>query len=369
MSVIFHLLVGLAFALLLNSRVSQPGGQGNPQGLLHHAMGVHRHDHRHHLAPAPGSRRRGHLRPSRRGYSARGDAVVLDGKRRAARTDVRQHLGRVPFLHGKPARRPAGNPQRAVRGLHHRRGERAAEVLAHHGPAACAHHHQHRHAGFHLDHAGVPPGLDDHGRRSPARNRSAGNLHVQDRFRDPEVLPRLGERRDRPHALHVRGVLLRAAVSGRWTEANASTAGTDSPAHMDQPHRHVLGLAIGLVFAGFPVLWMLVSSVKSNTEIFSNPPTACSRRSSPCVPTTPSSAILPRSGSSSTATSWRPSVTVLTLLVAIMAGYAFSRLHVQAEKTAQPVHHQHADCSPDHSHDSRISGWWWPSGCTTRTSR
>lgn len=34
-----------------------------------------------------------------------------------------------------------------------------------------------------------------------------------------------------------------------------------------------LGLLIGLVFAGFPVLWMLASSLKSNTEIFSLPPT------------------------------------------------------------------------------------------------
>ena len=33
-----------------------------------------------------------------------------------------------------------------------------------------------------------------------------------------------------------------------------------------------LGLAIGLVYACFPVLWMLFSSLKSNTEIFSLPP-------------------------------------------------------------------------------------------------
>lgn len=33
-----------------------------------------------------------------------------------------------------------------------------------------------------------------------------------------------------------------------------------------------VGLAVGLVFAGFPILWMLASSLKSNTEIFSLPP-------------------------------------------------------------------------------------------------
>ena len=32
------------------------------------------------------------------------------------------------------------------------------------------------------------------------------------------------------------------------------------------------GLAIGLVYAIFPVLWMLSCSLKSNTEIFSLPP-------------------------------------------------------------------------------------------------
>ena len=33
-----------------------------------------------------------------------------------------------------------------------------------------------------------------------------------------------------------------------------------------------LGLAVGLVFAGFPILWMFFSSLKSNTEIFALPP-------------------------------------------------------------------------------------------------
>ncbi len=32
------------------------------------------------------------------------------------------------------------------------------------------------------------------------------------------------------------------------------------------------GLAVGLVFAGFPILWMIFSSLKSNTEIFALPP-------------------------------------------------------------------------------------------------
>ncbi|WP_087002024.1 carbohydrate ABC transporter permease [Rhizobium sullae] len=34
-----------------------------------------------------------------------------------------------------------------------------------------------------------------------------------------------------------------------------------------------IGLAIGLVFAAFPIVWMFFSSLKSNTEIFALPPT------------------------------------------------------------------------------------------------
>ena len=33
-----------------------------------------------------------------------------------------------------------------------------------------------------------------------------------------------------------------------------------------------IGLAVGLVFAGFPILWMFFTSLKSNTEIFALPP-------------------------------------------------------------------------------------------------
>ena len=34
-----------------------------------------------------------------------------------------------------------------------------------------------------------------------------------------------------------------------------------------------VGLAVGLVFAGFPIVWMLSASLKSNAEIFALPPT------------------------------------------------------------------------------------------------
>ena len=39
-----------------------------------------------------------------------------------------------------------------------------------------------------------------------------------------------------------------------------------------------VGLAIGLVFAVFPILWMFFASLKSNTEIFALPPQLLPKR-------------------------------------------------------------------------------------------
>ena len=85
-----------------------------------------------------------------------------------------------------------------------------------------------------------------------------------------------------------------------------------------------VGLGVGLVFAGFPVLWMLFSSLKSNTEIFALPPRILPEE----FTLTAYDAIFSNpvkiqffinsyfvSGA----------VTLLTLLVAILAAYAFSR--------------------------------------------
>ncbi|MGO8693447.1 MAG: carbohydrate ABC transporter permease [Rectinemataceae bacterium] len=84
------------------------------------------------------------------------------------------------------------------------------------------------------------------------------------------------------------------------------------------------GLAIGLVYAIFPVLWMLSCSLKSNTEIFSLPP-----RILPKVFTLEAyQAIL---GNSTKVRFFlnsylvASSVTLLTLFVAILSGYSFSR--------------------------------------------
>ena len=93
-----------------------------------------------------------------------------------------------------------------------------------------------------------------------------------------------------------------------------------------------LGLAVGLTFAGFPVLWMLFSSLKSNTEIFSLPPR-----------------ILPEVFSLGAYASIfsdpvkvrfflnsyfiAGTVTVLTLVLATLAAYSFSRYQFRFKST------------------------------------
>ena len=85
-----------------------------------------------------------------------------------------------------------------------------------------------------------------------------------------------------------------------------------------------VGLALGLVFAGFPILWMLFSSLKSNTEIFALPP-----RLLPEVFTLVaykqifSNPVKIRFFLNSYLVS--ASVTLLTLIVATLTAYAFSR--------------------------------------------
>jgi multiple sugar transport system permease protein len=91
------------------------------------------------------------------------------------------------------------------------------------------------------------------------------------------------------------------------------------------------GLAIGLVYASFPVLWMLFSSIKSNTEIFSLPPKLLPKVftlhayetifSNPAKVRFFLNSYLVAS-----------LVTILTLLVAIVAGYGFSRYSFKLKK-------------------------------------
>ena len=92
-----------------------------------------------------------------------------------------------------------------------------------------------------------------------------------------------------------------------------------------------VGLAIGLVYACFPVLWMLSCSTKSNTEIFSLPPKLL-----PKVVTLKayhaifSSPMKVRFFVNSYFVAIV--VTLLTLLVSILAGYSFSRYTFKLKK-------------------------------------
>ena len=93
-------------------------------------------------------------------------------------------------------------------------------------------------------------------------------------------------------------------------------------------------LLVGLAFAGFPILWMIFSSLKSNMEIFALPQTLFPREFT-------LKAYLQIFASSTKVRFFINSyvvataVTLLTLLVAIPAGYAFSRYSFPPEETAE----------------------------------
>lgn len=86
----------------------------------------------------------------------------------------------------------------------------------------------------------------------------------------------------------------------------------------------IAGLLLGAAFAGLPVFWMLVSSFKANPEIFALPPQIVTKGFSlgayQAIVTDP---VKVRFFVNSYVVAL--SVTALTLTVAILAGYAFSR--------------------------------------------
>ena len=86
----------------------------------------------------------------------------------------------------------------------------------------------------------------------------------------------------------------------------------------------IAGLCIGAIFAGFPVLWMISTSLKPNGEVFLVPPRFISENFSldayRSILTNP--AYLRFFLNSYIVALW---VTALTLLIAILAGYGFSR--------------------------------------------
>ncbi len=97
-----------------------------------------------------------------------------------------------------------------------------------------------------------------------------------------------------------------------------------------------VGLVLGAAFAGLPVLWMLSSSFKSNTEIFEFPPRLITEAFSfQAYITIFSDPEKVRFFINSYVVSGV--VTILTLLIAIMAAYAFSRFDFPFKKPLNMV--------------------------------
>jgi multiple sugar transport system permease protein len=93
----------------------------------------------------------------------------------------------------------------------------------------------------------------------------------------------------------------------------------------------IIGLGLGALFAGLPVLWMFASSFKSNTEIFAYPPrlvdSSFSFTAYHAVVTSPQQR---RFFFNSYLIS--SLVTISTLILGILAGYSFSRYEFRFKK-------------------------------------
>jgi multiple sugar transport system permease protein len=94
----------------------------------------------------------------------------------------------------------------------------------------------------------------------------------------------------------------------------------------------IVGLALGATFAGFPVVWMISSSFKKNSEIFAYPPSLLTDGFSAdaylSILTDPEKL---RFFANSYLVAL--SVTALTLVVAVLAAYAFSRYEFAGRKS------------------------------------
>ncbi|WP_217614771.1 carbohydrate ABC transporter permease [Cellulomonas sp. GbtcB1] len=108
------------------------------------------------------------------------------------------------------------------------------------------------------------------------------------------------------------------------------------PAKTGQKALVLIALTLGALFAGLPVLWMLSSSFKANPEIFASPPRLITEGFSfdayTSILTDPVK--LRFFGNSYLVAG---AVTLLTLLVAVLAAYAFSRYEFRGKKVINVV--------------------------------
>jgi multiple sugar transport system permease protein len=97
-----------------------------------------------------------------------------------------------------------------------------------------------------------------------------------------------------------------------------------------------VGLVLGALFAGLPVLWMLSSSFKSNAEIFAFPPKLVTENFSFAAYTTVlTDPVKVRFFVNSYVVAI--AVTALTLLCAILAAYAFSRYEFRGKSLVNVI--------------------------------
>jgi len=98
----------------------------------------------------------------------------------------------------------------------------------------------------------------------------------------------------------------------------------------------IIALILGAIYAGFPVLWMIVNSFKPNTEIFAYPPRFISRTFSlSAYKIIISDPVKVRFFINSYLVSF--SVTFFTLIVAILTSYSFSRYDFRLKRTLNMI--------------------------------
>lgn len=108
------------------------------------------------------------------------------------------------------------------------------------------------------------------------------------------------------------------------------------PTHRGRKAAVLVALVVGAVFSGFPVLWMAASSFKANPEIFAYPPRLITPGFSfDAYTTILTDPVKLRFFANSYIVAL--SVTVLTLLVAVLAAYAFSRYEFRGKRPINMV--------------------------------
>jgi len=122
----------------------------------------------------------------------------------------------------------------------------------------------------------------------------------------------------------------------------STTVATRPPTRRLQPRERaakagvLVALTAGALFAGFPVFWMLVSSFKANSEIFSYPPRIITKSFSfDAYAAIVNDPVKVRFFVNSYVVSL--SVTAVTLVVAILAAYALSRYEFRGKASLNIV--------------------------------